>query len=291
MKQRRPFLSLSTFLALLIIYGCAGSKGLTPTYNPAPAIPEGYRARTPIRLGIEPFKDERGKGKLIGEIRTQVVGLSGKEITWDGDIPNYMANTFKETFTQMGYRVEPVSAGQDLILSGEVKEFWIVVDTRDSIRIKVGLKLIEAKGGKVIWKGEVIEASENFPGVMGSTKEGLGRYVSLSMAKLVRKFLLDAHPIVEDRFYRESVIKEYLPKSEEGKKSGLVSITTEPQGAKVYIGDVYYGKSPVELELPEGVHDVSVRLKGFKEVREKVGVRGGTTTPVEFELKSEEEKK
>jgi hypothetical protein len=52
----------------------------------------------------------------------------------------------------------------------------------------------------------------------------------------------------------------------------------------VYLDGVYYGLSPLRLEMEPGVHAISVKLEGYKMVTEKVSVRKGDNTEMELSL-------
>jgi hypothetical protein len=64
----------------------------------------------------------------------------------------------------------------------------------------------------------------------------------------------------------------------------LLLVNTNPPRAKVYLDDVYYGLSPLRLEMEPGVHAISVKLDSYKMVTEKVSVRKGDSTEMELKL-------
>lgn len=66
--------------------------------------------------------------------------------------------------------------------------------------------------------------------------------------------------------------------------AGLLLVNTNPPRARVYLDDVYYGLSPLRLELDPGVHYISVKLTGYKMVSEKVSVRKGDSTEMDLDL-------
>ena len=66
--------------------------------------------------------------------------------------------------------------------------------------------------------------------------------------------------------------------------TGLLLVNTSPSRAKVYLDGVYYGLSPLRLELEPGVYAASVKLEGYKMVTEKISVRKGDNTEVELSL-------
>jgi len=66
--------------------------------------------------------------------------------------------------------------------------------------------------------------------------------------------------------------------------AGLLLVNTNPSRAKVYLDGVYYGLSPLRLEMDPGVHAISVKLEGYRMVTEKVSVRKGDNTEMELNL-------
>jgi hypothetical protein len=74
----------------------------------------------------------------------------------------------------------------------------------------------------------------------------------------------------------------YTPRASE--TTGLLLVNTNPSRAKVYLDGVYYGMSPLRLEMEPGVHAISVKLEGYKMSTEKVSVRKGDNTEIELSL-------
>jgi hypothetical protein len=74
----------------------------------------------------------------------------------------------------------------------------------------------------------------------------------------------------------------YVPHASD--TAGLLLVNTSPSRAKVYLDGVYYGLSPLRLEMEPGVHAISVKLDGYKMVTEKVSVRKGDNTEMELNL-------
>jgi PEGA domain len=65
---------------------------------------------------------------------------------------------------------------------------------------------------------------------------------------------------------------------------GIFSVNTVPSKAKIYGDDVYYGTSPLKLELDPGVTVFHFKLDGYKTVTQKVSIRRGETTELEVKL-------
>ncbi len=66
--------------------------------------------------------------------------------------------------------------------------------------------------------------------------------------------------------------------------TGSLVLTSIPSRAKVYVGDVYYGLTPLTLDLSVGVSQMYFKLEGFKSASEKVSVRRGETTELEIKF-------
>jgi hypothetical protein len=61
-------------------------------------------------------------------------------------------------------------------------------------------------------------------------------------------------------------------------------LTTNPSRAKVYLEGVYFGMSPLHVEVEVGVHNLDVKLDGYKTASEKISVRKDDKTELELVL-------
>ena len=69
------------------------------------------------------------------------------------------------------------------------------------------------------------------------------------------------------------------------KRPGLLSVTTEPAGAKVYLDGKLSGESPLDkVELPEGAHALGVVMDGFREDKRTVEIPGGDSIKLAIKL-------
>ena len=53
---------------------------------------------------------------------------------------------------------------------------------------------------------------------------------------------------------------------------GRLLVTSSPSGAKVFVDQVFYGTTPLFLDLPPGIHFLKVRKHGFESQRSKIGI-------------------
>ncbi len=67
--------------------------------------------------------------------------------------------------------------------------------------------------------------------------------------------------------------------------AGTVSLTTNPDGAEVYVDDQFYGNSPATLRLKPGKHTIRVKASGYKdwsrEISTDVGAEARLTAVLE----------
>ncbi len=209
-------------------------------------------------------------------------------------------------------------------VSGVIKDLTLNVKDRDEINIAIETTLKEVSSGKVVWSGLVTEKNDRFAGVSGNNKEDVVAYlnkelrvasnktveaVSASlMASQPELFNLTAgtKPIPGVTVYVAPTAAKsapaapaammpshggmqpvpppaYMPRASD--TTGLLLVNTSPSRAKVYLDGVYYGLSPLRLEMEPGVHAISVKLEGYNMVTEKVSVRRGDNTEMELDLK------
>lgn len=208
-------------------------------------------------------------------------------------------------------------------VSGVIKDLTLNVKERDEINIAIETTLKEVATGKVVWSGLVMEKNDRFAGVSGNNKDDVVAYLNKEiriasnktveaisaslMASQPELFNLTAgtKPIPGVTVYVAPAAAKaapaatvtpgygaqpgaaappsaYMPRA--SATAGLLLVNTNPQRAKVYLDGVYYGLSPLRLEMEPGVHAISVKLEGYKMVTEKVSVRKGDNTEMELNL-------
>lgn len=208
-------------------------------------------------------------------------------------------------------------------VSGVIKDLTLNVKERDEINIAIETTLKEVASGKVVWSGLVMEKNDRFAGVSGNNKDDVIAYLNRElrvasnktveaisaslMASQPELFNLTAgtKPIPGVTVYVAPAAAKaapastmapgygvqpgaaappsaYMPRA--SATAGLLLVNTNPQRAKVYLDGVYYGLSPLRLEMEPGVHAISVKLEGYKMVTEKVSVRKGDNTEMELNL-------
>ncbi len=265
---------------------------------------------------------KHGNPRLLGMTTQRVRGVDGDQLLLDQEIANMVTIAIKKRFDTEGYQVlEGSSAGNALFeISGVIKDLTLNVRERDEINIAIETTLKDLTAGEVVWSGLVIEKNDRFAGVSGNNKDDVVAYLNKElrvasnktveaisaslMAAKPELFNLTAgtRPIPGVTVYVAPTAAKpaapvavpaygappgaavpppaYMPRA--SATSGLLLVNTNPQRAKVYLDGIYYGLSPLRLEMEPGVHAIGVKLEGYRMVTEKVSVRKGDTTEMEL---------
>ena len=271
-------------LASFLITGCA--MPLTVKYDAKYGAPS-ISLKESFKVAVIPYKDERKEGnpKKLGDITSPVFGIDTTELIIGKKVADFVTDAFKEQFTLAGFKTqEAVSQDADFLIEGSVKAFSLDIGPKDSIEIEISTTLKDAKTGDILWSGDVAEKEERFAGVMGNTRETVAKYISRSLAKVIKNTLTDvASAIEKTRPQSVEPIKEEVILGNEGR----LSLSSVPPKAQVYVDDVYYGLTPITIDLAPGIYNVGFKMEGFKNAVQKIAVRKGRVTEFAVILEKE----
>lgn len=291
-------------LTLFILSGCIGGKEIKVAYDPAGGVPEGYSLKSPLNIAVVPYEDKRTgieSKKKVADISATVEGVHSAELLLDEDVSDFVTKAVRAQLNAAGFKAELVSnvkalpADADLVISGEIKRFNLKVAGRDKIEIELFTNIKNSKDGRLVWSGTTIEEGDRYAGTIGNTKKSIAKYINKSLNLNIKKVLKDSEQALARHLNRGAAaytgaspagVPFSQPQSpvmqREGETSaGALKVTSKPAGARFYIGDTYYGKTPMTIELNAGVYEITVKLKGFKDEKEKVAVRPGSTTELD----------
>jgi hypothetical protein len=65
---------------------------------------------------------------------------------------------------------------------------------------------------------------------------------------------------------------------------GLISVTSDPNGAEIFVDSALGGHTPATLKLKSGKHSVQVVMRGYKDFVKEVSVNPGTETAINVTL-------
>lgn len=275
-------------------------------------------------LRIKPFVDERGQKspRFLGDKTTRVRGMDGNVLVMDRDLSDIATEVYKRKFSKAGYEVLADDATKAPVfeLSGVLKRLTLNSKDRDDVDVAIQANLTEVASGKLIWSALVTEKNDRFAGVSGNNKESVVAYLNQGVGIVAGKtvsavdsLLMASYPALFNltpgtkaingvTVYTAPIITPTVAPIAAAPVAvvapvavaapvvaatytGTLALSSKPSRAKVYIDGVYFGLSPMKIEMDAGVHEVEVKLDGYKAASEKVSVRKANTTELEFALK------
>jgi len=275
-------------------------------------------------LRVNQYADQRKvkDPHYLGEVTVRVGGISGRELIMDQEVAAIATGAIKKRFDTEGFQIMEGSSAKDAVfeVTGVVKELTLNIKNRDEISIAIETTLKEVATGKVVWSGQVAQNHDRFAGVAGDNKEDVIAYLNSELriasgktVEAISASLMASRPelfnltpgtkpikgvtvYVSPTVAKPAPVQDYgvqRPDNEAGASTyrphasdtaGLLLVNTNPSRARVYLDGVYYGMSPLHLEMEPGIHAISVKQSGYKMVTEKVSVRRGDNTEMELNL-------
>ena len=303
-------------VVLLGVAGCTHMPSLAPTpaalqLDIAPQVAPNpmVHFKRPIVLRVAGYTDARPTtpSNKIGDINATVFDMFDAQLLMQ-DISGTVTAALKNQLGASGFQTimdgdKTAAGGVDFEIFGVIREFSMNIGGRDEVSIVVETTLRDVRSGDVVWSGAVAEKANRYAGVTGNTRHSITRYLSGALAKVTIKTrdaisasIMHAYP---ESFAQMAAAGDATPgvtvwvaPSGHGTTSqathhgmtGQLAMTTLPARAKVYVADVYYGLSPLKLELEPGIYTINFKLDAFKTATEKVSVRQGETTQLEIRL-------
>jgi hypothetical protein len=319
--MKRLWLGVVSAVIVAAVTGCSAIGGDNSTKGAGKAEAGAQAEKYAATIRVLPYADQRNmtNPRKIGvgaENLSGLSGLKGTDILLEGqDVASLVTDAMKKRLDRADYQtVEPGQGDAMFELSGVVKELTYDVKARDEVSIAIESTLKEAATGKVLWSGLVTEKANRFAGVGGNSMKDVVQYLKRELGIVTQKtsdavtaLLVAQHPelfnvaagtkpipgvkvlntpvaapVAPVAAPASAVAPTYVPHASATK--GLLIVTTEPARAKIYVGGVYYGLSPLRLEMAPGIREVTAKLDGYKKASEKVSIRKGDNTEVELKL-------
>ena len=312
----RLALYLMSVVAGVLLAGCANMMdNVVHVSASEKANPNASKIKYLASIRIAGYVDGRAEHnpRKIGLSEVRVLGLSGKDIILDRDVTDVVADSMRKRLDDAGIRVLAKDDATALFeLSGVIKELRYDVKSRDYVLIKLDTTLKEVATGKVIWSGEVEQKEDRFAGVSGNSKSDIADYLKKEVGivtdkttEAINSLLVATRPELFNLtpgeklipgvkvFVTPEVTPQVLPapvvpatndKQQVSSANGVLVLGTDPSRAKVYLDGVYFGLSPLRAEVAPGVHEVVVKLKGYKNASEKISIRKADKTELDLTL-------
>lgn len=295
--------------------GCAGTaevSGGNGTISIKESAAQGSGApavKYAATIRLLPYVDERNMDnpRKIGTGGENIYGLhapEGKDILLDRDVAAVVTSAMKKRLEDAGYQVVE-SGNANFEMGGTVKELTYNVKARDEVAISVATMLKESGTGKMLWSGIVEEKKDRFAGISGNDISDVAEFLKKELGVVTQKtsdaissILMAQRPELFSLIPGTRPVNGVTVLSAPGAASsvppaqplaspaqGVLTVSTTPARAEIYVGDIYYGRSPLRLEMEPGILVVTAKLGGYKKATEKVSVRKGETTEVALKLK------
>ena len=277
-------------------------------------------AKNMATLRIRPYLDARGgsDARLLGRFDTRIRGLSGTQLRLNKDLAIIATEQMKQQFSNAGFTVLADDANAKFELTGVVKTLTLNSLSRDEISIVLETSVSEIATGKVIWQAAVNQKNSHFGGVAGNNRDDIVEFlyrelgvVTGKTVSAVNSLLMASYPALFNLTPGTKTIDGVTvlsaplavtsvdtvvpvvqvapttpttPTTSMVLRTGVLRVSSQPSRAKIYVDGIYYGVSPQHLELDAGIHNLTAKLLAYKTATEKVLVRQGEATELEFNL-------
>jgi hypothetical protein len=166
----------------------------TPTSNLSEMGPlDVSGALITTKIHVDTLVDTRANPSLVAENSEKADKI--KQVTTSSDVAGYVTDHLKETMHAAGLNV--VDGGADLIVSGEIRQFFVTETSmyRGEISLFIHVK---NGAGKDVWTGVVGGAAERF----GRSYRADNYYETMSDMMLRATYNLLANPGFRDAFQK-----------------------------------------------------------------------------------------
>jgi hypothetical protein len=284
-------------ILLVCVAGCAGP--LTMEYTPSK--PPETRIEGSGTIFISTYEDRRDteSPQHMGTISSPVSNLHGDKIILDREVAALVTEAVQRELTDAGFNVTSWTTGDGAhdwkgrLLKGKVKRFNLAIGPRDEIAIEIESSVVDLESGEVIWEKSIAVEDDRYAGVMGNSRRSIGLYISHTLSRVLRQTVTELASNLPAPAPPPATVQDTVEVQKEDVvqrlKKGRLVITSEPPRAKVYIGDIYYGLTPIEIEIEPGILNVTLRHKDYQTIQERVSVRPEDVTEMEVELEPGQE--
>src|SRR3990170_8370682 len=281
-------------LPLIFILFLATSGGGPLALNYSSKEEPAVRTSKDITVFVEPYKDARKavSKQTAGAINSPVSDMTGSKIILDKDVSALVTSAFIEELKSSGFKTTGTAEAAAYVLTGEVREFNLDIAERDKIKIEIQSVLKERTTDKVVFSRTERVEDERFAGVTGNSRRTISAYMLKNLSSAARKTIKEAALAINavepfNGGASSGETKDGPPDKAVPSAKGRLFVISVPERAKLYVGDIYYGLTPITAEFAPGVYDVRLKLDGYDDEKEKVSVREGSATELEVLFKKQ----
>lgn len=138
----------------------------------------------------------------------------------------------------------------------------------DTYRMSINLQIIDIDSGVIKFSKDYdVERVTPYPDARSAPSRPLSRE-----SELLRELL--EHQAREGV---QTALRQITSGLDRAGKLIAVAVRSKPEGADVTVSGIYYGKTPLDLDLSLGVHEVEMKLPGYAPWRHRVNVGPDST--------------
>ncbi len=128
------------------------------TIPPGAPVAAGAMMSTTVRVEVKALADSRQDPRRIGENLESTAKGCVFPVTTSADGAAWTTDRIRFVLGQLGVTI--VEKGGDVVLSGELRKFFVIED--NTYRGVVGLRLDVTKAGTIVWSGLVTGSNSRF---------------------------------------------------------------------------------------------------------------------------------
>lgn len=155
----RHAIRIAAALAVAALCACASQAPLQNVplqWKPSNDVNLGVVESSSHKFSFETFKDVRQQPQLIAENREKA---TPRPVTTRDDVGAFVATHVRQVFDRGG--LTTVDSGGDVVVSGEVRQFF--VEETDTYKARVVLHLaVRNAAGAALWEGDVSGSASTF---------------------------------------------------------------------------------------------------------------------------------
>lgn len=315
----RKFVAMIVLAGTLLGTGACASKPVELNFSPDAGAVKANQYSSSLRIAFVNFEDIRAVPAATGDLKMVGWGANtystnvdvsehvtrafvdeyrylGFNAIWIKSAPSNFSFSTKDWVRTLRTEYPNV----DVFVIGKIRDYQFLlrygsmtgVTGKQAVSASVGIQtyFVDSQTGKVLW-GDLVRHT-SFKTKLSKKEPTL--YAAIRLDDALQNVILQtvdrslihinrAHP---DAVHLQSTGMAEISKTPEGKPAGplgagkgRLNVFSKPSEASVYVDGVYYGTTPLTLDLSPGIHLLKVKKDGFETRRDKVGIIDGKETP------------
>jgi diacylglycerol kinase family enzyme len=146
--------------------------------------------------------------------------------------------------------------------------------------LEISFELVESSTGKVLWTATY---KKDFGKVFWMYAPGADFRYDILLKDIMREVIQSLkRDLTTGKTSQEQTQIKEVPKD-----FGIISITSEPAGAKIFIDGEYKGQTPADISLTTGTYQIFLQRQLYEPYKESVVIEKGQTKTLNIRLSPE----